>query len=141
MTLLRGSASDELHVDRYAVDPFTGTRRFLGRVSPDDVGAQEREGRATYVEVSEPHTLADCSEREGRCPLCATPVLARPERGVTYHYEIDLDAMVERAAQAEHDAGQCECDGAAMAEHRTFARRALEAALGLPPSNQKERRA
>jgi hypothetical protein len=53
-----------LHVDRYAVDPLSGTRRFLGRLAADDpsIGAQEREGSATYVEVSEPHAMADCPE-------------------------------------------------------------------------------
>lgn len=57
---------ESLHVDLYIVDPLAGTRRCVRRVPADHsgIGAQVREGTAVYVQISEPHTLADCSERD-----------------------------------------------------------------------------
>jgi hypothetical protein len=52
------------HVDRVAIDPLSsGPGRLLSRHPTTDdpaIGAQEREGRATYVYISDPHTMADC---------------------------------------------------------------------------------
>lgn len=55
----------EKHVDRIATDPLVagGNPQLLGRYpSKDDpaIGAQERDGWATYVHISEPHTMAEC---------------------------------------------------------------------------------
>ena len=61
------------HVDRVAHDPLSSSfaaDKLLGRYpSRDDpaIGAQERDGWATYVWVSEPHTMAECPfDEEGR---------------------------------------------------------------------------
>lgn len=56
---------EKTHVDRVATDPLVagGNPQLLGRYpSKDDpaIGAQERDGWATYVHISEPHTMAEC---------------------------------------------------------------------------------
>lgn len=59
--------SEDTHVDRVFVEPLsTAPPRLLGRFpSIDDpaIGSQERDGWATYVYISEPHTMADCPFR------------------------------------------------------------------------------
>lgn len=52
------------HVDRYVVNPLTGEKRFLGRIKPEEVGAQEAIGWSTYTEVSEPHTMEECPHEQ-----------------------------------------------------------------------------
>lgn len=60
------SCESETHVDRISHDPLSSSLRtvkLLGRYpSKDDpaIGAQERDGWATYVYVGPPHTMADC---------------------------------------------------------------------------------
>lgn len=54
---------EEVHVDLLHVDPLsTAPPTLIKRLAPDstEIGAQERSGWATYVSVSEPHTMADC---------------------------------------------------------------------------------
>lgn len=61
------SRSGDEHVDLLKLNMNTGAYdTLMKRTHPDDpeIGAQVREHRATYVEVSEPHTMADCPFRE-----------------------------------------------------------------------------
>lgn len=67
----------ELHVDRYAVNPLTGERRFIARIHPDQVATQEREGWATYTAVSEPHTMAPTAPKSLRRPPLTLPRRAK----------------------------------------------------------------
>lgn len=63
----------ETHVDRVAIDPLSSSYqdgRLLDRFpSKDDpaIGAQERDGWATYVYISTPHTMDECPfDAEGK---------------------------------------------------------------------------
>lgn len=63
--VVSGADGQPTHVDRCFVDPLTAARqmRLQARYrSIDDprIGAQERDGWATYVHISEPHTMTDC---------------------------------------------------------------------------------
>jgi hypothetical protein len=54
----------ETHVDIFSVEPLAAgmPQTLIRRTQPDDptIGAQVRSGWATYVHMSEPHTMADC---------------------------------------------------------------------------------
>lgn len=53
----------ETHVDRVGHDGRPGTEELLGRyptADHPDIGGQERNGSATYVYVTAPHTMAEC---------------------------------------------------------------------------------
>lgn len=55
----------DLHRDRYRLDWFNMQRIFMGRIDPDEAGLAEINGTASYTEVSEPHSLAECPHRDG----------------------------------------------------------------------------
>jgi hypothetical protein len=63
------------HIDLFRLDPLSNTRSswFVGRYTIDgkridgdsieQLGAQVLAGWATYYDVSEPHTMADCPHK------------------------------------------------------------------------------
>lgn len=62
-------ASAETHVDRVFQDPLSGRTELMGLYATADdpaIGAQEREGWAVYVHVSEPHTMAECPWKDAQ---------------------------------------------------------------------------
>lgn len=62
----RYSFEEVMHCDLLRNDWFGLKQTFIRRVDPDDptIGAQVRSGWATYVALSEPHTMADCPYKE-----------------------------------------------------------------------------
>lgn len=66
-------ADQEQHVDLYRSDPLGGHDVFMRRLKLDDSllitlagdPTQLAIGWATYHHVSEPHTMAECQEKEG----------------------------------------------------------------------------
>jgi hypothetical protein len=56
-----------MHVDRITTNPLSAQPdRLIERVPPDSpkIGKQEREGWATYVYISDPHSMTDCPFKE-----------------------------------------------------------------------------
>lgn len=61
----------DVHVDLLHVDPLsTAPPTLIKRLATDstEIGAQVRSGWATYVSVSEPHTMADCPFKDVAAP-------------------------------------------------------------------------